>query len=187
MDRFLTRNLFYLFSFCACAVMAMATGGCASGGFKLTRDYARWVNSQNIILRIIIYILTSVVFAVTILIDVVVFNTMDFWQGRVSGGSYDFKDADKTFHVLHEVIPGTQLKRSTITVKSPNEPLKVIVLNETSKGEVELFIDGQLRTRVSDISSIPMAAIYNEKGTLVEEKALLLTLPVAAAKFLAHN
>lgn len=186
MNCFLTRSLFYLSSLCACAVISMTTG-CASGGFKLTREYARWVNSQNIILRIIIYILTFVVFTVTILIDAVVFNTMDFWQGRVSAGSYDFKDADKTYHVQHEVIPETQLKRSTVTIKSSSEPPKIIVLNETSKGEVELFIDGQLRTRVNDISSFPIASIYNENGSLVEETALLFTLPVAAAKFLARN
>ena len=75
----------------ALSVAMLATAGCASGGFKLTREYARWVNSKNIILRIILYILTAVVFAVTMLIDLVVFNTMDFWNGTVSQGDYKFK------------------------------------------------------------------------------------------------
>jgi len=112
---------------------------------------------------------------------------MDFWQGRVSSGTFDFKDADKTYHVLHETLPGTHLKRSTITITSPAEPIKVIVLNETPAGEIELSIDGRIHTRVRDISSIPMASSYNEKGVLVEEKALLFAMPIAAAKFLVRN
>jgi hypothetical protein len=106
--------LFYVASFVACGIMALTTG-CASGGFKLTRSCARWVNKQNLILRIIIYIFTAVVFAVTILIDYVIFNTIDFWEGTVSGGHYDFQDSDRNYHAFHEVMPGTQLKRSTIT------------------------------------------------------------------------
>ena len=96
MSKIWMKPSFYLSSFAACAIMAL-TAGCASGGFKLTRQYARWVNSQNIILRIVIYILTSVVFAVTMLIDFVIFNTLDFWNGTVAAGSYEFKDGDKLF------------------------------------------------------------------------------------------
>ncbi len=80
MQRYWSKTLFYIGSFLACTIMAI-TAGCASGGFKLTRKYASWLNSNNIIIRIILYILTSVVFAVTILIDMVIFNTIDFWEG----------------------------------------------------------------------------------------------------------
>src|SRR5688572_8030721 len=96
---------FFFLSSIACFTMAL-TSGCASGGFKLTRQYARWVNSQNIILRIVLYILTFIVFAVTLLIDAVVFNTIDFWEGKVSEGTYDFKDGDKVYQVRHEFLPG---------------------------------------------------------------------------------
>lgn len=55
---------------------AVLATGCASGGFKLTRQYAQFVNRQQLILRIVLYILTSIVFAATLLIDAVIFNTM---------------------------------------------------------------------------------------------------------------
>jgi hypothetical protein len=161
--------------------MALTTG-CASGGFKLTRQYAGWVNSQNIILRIVLYILTSVVFAVTLLIDAVVFNTMDFWEGRVSQGTYEFKDATKTYQVRHEFQPGTQLKRSTIQIKDLNQArLQEIVLSETASGEIEMFIDGKLRTRVHSISEAPVASIFDGSGKLVDEHVVLIAPTMAMA------
>ena len=51
-------------------------------------------------------------FAITLLVDMVIFNTMDFWEGRVSAGEYNYQSGDKTFYVRHEILPGTKLKRS---------------------------------------------------------------------------
>lgn len=168
---------FYVASFIACGLMALTTG-CASGGYKLTRTYARWVNKQNVILRIIIYLLTSIVFAVTFLIDSVVFNTMDFWQGTVSGGNFDFQDGDRNYHASHEVMPGTQLKRSTITVTDKDKKLlQTVVLKETLTGEIELYVDGNLRTKVRDIASLPIATYYDASGKMLDEKALFFTSP----------
>lgn len=168
---------FYLFSFAACAMMAITTG-CASGGFKLTRQYARWVNSQQLILRIVLYILTSVVFAVTLLVDAVVFNTIDFWEGRVSAGDFKFKEGGKTYHVKHEFQTGTKLKRSSIRVTDANDSLlQEIVLNETASEEIELYVDGKLRTRVRDLNSIPVASIFDRDGNLIDNSHIL---PVAA-------
>lgn len=169
------RPTFYLASFLACGFMALNTG-CASGGFKLTRQYAGFVNKQQLIIRIILYILTGIVFAATLLIDLVIFNTMDFWEGRVSAGEYNFKDGDKTFYVQHSFQPGTKLKHSVIKVSSPE--LKVpqeVVLNETASGEIEVFIDGKLRSKVHSLSAIPMASIYNESGKRVEERVIPLS------------
>lgn len=165
----ISRPMFYLSSFAACAIMAV-TSGCASGGFKLTRQYARFVNKQNIVLRVVLYILTGIVFAATLLIDMVVNNTMDFWEGRVSQGNYQFKDGDKTYLVRHEILSGSQLKRSTIEIfNAENERLQKLILRETSDGEIELYIDGKLRTRVSNISSLPMASIYDTNGSFVRD------------------
>jgi hypothetical protein len=147
-------------------MMALSTG-CASGGFKLTREYARWVNSKQIILRIVLYIFTFIVFTVTLLIDMVLFNTMDFWEGKVSAGDYQFKDKDKTYLVKHEFINGTDRKQSTIhIVDADKKLLQTVLLTETVSGEIEMYIDGKLKTRVSDISTVPVAKIYNADGTL---------------------
>jgi len=147
--------------------------GCASGGFKLTRQYAGFVNRQMIIIRIILYILTSVVFAATMLIDMVIFNTLDFWQGRVSQGTYDFTKGDKTYHARHEILPDSKLKRSTIHVHDRDQKLlQVVVLRETVSGEIEMWVDGQMRTRVRDISSLPVASIFDAKGLLVGERTI---------------
>ncbi|HWU42875.1 MAG TPA: DUF3332 family protein [Bdellovibrio sp.] len=179
MQSFWSKKLFYLGSFAACGVMALSTG-CASGGFKLTREYAQWVNSKTLILRIVLYLLTFVVFAVTLLIDMVIFNTMDFWDGKVSQGTYEFKDGNKTFYVKHEFLPETGLKQSTIDVKDEQARLlQNVVLKETPNHEVELYVDGQLRSRVRDIHSLPVANIYNEKGQLVKEDVGLVMPSVA--------
>ncbi len=187
MNKFWTRTLFYFGSLAACLVMAVTTG-CASGGYKLTRKYASWVNSQNIIIRIVLYILTTVVFGVTLLIDTVVFNTMDFWQGKVSEGKYEFKDADKVYQVEHKIVPGTNLKNSTIKIlNADNSVHKIVMMNETISGEIDLIIDGQLRSRVRNITTIPVAKTFDHKGDVVEEKVLLLDTHSFSSQFLAQQ
>jgi hypothetical protein len=162
----------------ASGLMALTTG-CASGGYHLTRMYAGFVNSQHIILRIILYIFTTVVFAVTMIIDLIFFNTIDFWEGRLSSGIYDFKKDGKNFHVHHEVLPGN-LKRSTITIKDLDEKLlQQVIFRETASNEIELYVDGKLRTRVRDIRSIPTASVYNEKGQLTSDEMIPLFATVA--------
>ena len=176
------KSLGYVGAFFACLIMSVATG-CASGGFKLTRKYAQFVNKQNIIIRIVLYILTGVVFAVTMLIDLVVFNTIDFWQGKVSAGEYKFKEGEKSFHVRHEITP-KNLKRSQIEIFNQDQALiQTVVLEETSTGEIELFVDGQLRTKVRDISGLPIASIYDARGKFVSENLILVesALPQLAA------
>jgi len=161
--------------------ITLVTTACASGGFKLTREYARFVNRQTLILRIVIYIFTSIVFAVTMLIDMVVFNTMDFWQGRVAAGSYNFNQDGKSFHVKHEVLPLNSRKRSTIEVRDADQKLlQVVTLEENAQGEIDLSVDGQLRTRVRDVNSLPVAAFYDAQGILTAEKTVLFDMPVTA-------
>jgi hypothetical protein len=174
------RRLGYLGSVIACFFMALSVG-CASGGFKLTRQYAGFVNKQDLIIRIVLYILTGVVFAATMLIDMVFFNTMDFWEGRVSAGDYMFNQGEKTYHAHHEVLPESNLKRSTIEVFSAEKKLlQTVMLQETKAGEIEFYVDGKLRTKVRDISNLPIASIYDAKGKLVsEELALVKTMNLA--------
>jgi hypothetical protein len=161
----------------ACSVLALTTG-CASGGFKLTRQYARFVNSKMIVLRVVLYIFTAIVFAVTMLIDMVIFNTIDFWEGKVSQGTYDFQDGEKSYHVKHEILPNSELKKSTILVTDASSALlQKVELLETAGGEVEFYVDGQIRARVRDIKSLPVASLFDQKGQLIEENTLWLSAP----------
>ncbi len=179
MIRWLSRFLFSSLSLWGALVLALTTG-CASGGYKLTRQYARFVNHQNILLRIVLYLLTSVVFAVTLLIDMVVFNTMDFWNGRVSQGVYEFRDGDKTYVARHQIFPESGLRQSTIQVLNrERDTLQEVVLRETASEEIELFVDGKLQTRVRDLRSLPIASFFNNRGELVREHALTSSLVTA--------
>lgn len=177
------KSLGYLTSLLACLVMSFSISGCASGGYKLTRQYSGWLNSQTLILRIILYLLTGVVFGITLLIDWVVFNTMDFWQGKVSSGTYEKADGDKIYYAIHEIVPGENLRRSTLQVKDKNSKLlKEVKIQEIATGEVEMYVDGVLKTRVSDISLLPVAKIFNRKGQVTEEKMLFTETMLISAK-----
>lgn len=150
----------------ASAIMALSSG-CVSGGFKLTKDYARWVNSQNIILRIILYILTAVVFVVTLIVDVVYNNTVDFWEGKVSEGTYEFKDQDKVYIVRHEYLPGTKLRRSTIQFDQQE-----IVISETAEGQIEVHKNGQKFAFVNGLDSFPVMSYLNNKGQIIKSEVI---------------
>ncbi len=183
MRQALSRPAFFLASFAACAVMGFASG-CASGGFKLTRQYAGWVNSQMIIIRIVIYLLTGIVFAVTMLIDAVVFNTMDFWEGRVSQGDYLFNQGEKVFQVKHEILPESQLRRSTIETRDlQGKLIQVTVMMETTAGEIELIVDGVKKAVVRDLKTFPTALLMNERGETVREESVLASMPLSAMLF----
>ncbi len=171
MQRLLSKLLYHLGTATACLMMVFQTG-CVSGGWELTRDYSTWINSKKVGLRVVLYLLTSVVFLITILIDVVVNNTADFWQGRVSESTQIFHQDGKTFYVQHEIIPETQLKRSTIQIKDTNNKLlQTVVLAETQKHEIELIVDGVLRTKVENIDdALPLLSSYDKNGQMLEQK-----------------
>lgn len=169
MTQIFGKSFFWLSAMFACTLMSLGTG-CASGGFKLTRQYAGFVNKQDLIIRIVLYLLTGIVFAVTLMVDMVLFNTMDFWEGRVSAGDYKFNDGGKTFQVRHEYQPDSNLKKSTILVSdAKGTRLQEVILKETISSEIEMYIDGKLRSRVRNISDMPVAAIYKD-GKFVEDK-----------------
>lgn len=148
------------------------TSGCASGGFKLTREYAGFVNRQHVVIRVILYILTSVIFFATLLIDLVLNNTMDFWDGRVSQGTYTFSTEDKTFVVQHD-ISSEGLKSSHIEVFAKDKAkLQDVTLKQTAQLDIEVFVDGQLKGRVSDIHAVPRLSVFNSRGERTENRAL---------------
>jgi hypothetical protein len=154
----------------AVAIYAAVTGGilssCASGGFKLTRQIAQMVNSQQLIVRVIIYILAgALIFGITLLIDMVIFNTMDFWEGRVSANTYEFEKDGKTFVAHHRYQEGTQLKESHLQVFDADKKLlQDVIIRETAALEVELFVDGVLKAKAQDLMSLPKIISYNDSG-----------------------
>ena len=161
MKRHLLKKFFYPSALLACFAIGLTTG-CASGGFKLTRQYASFVNRQEIIIRVVLYLLTGIVFAVTLWVDLVIFNTVDFWEGRVSQGTYDFKKDGKTYVAHHEFIYGGTLRRSTMQAfGSDGKQIQKVVLQETTDGQIEMFVDGKIRARVRNLSSLPVAAIFD--------------------------
>lgn len=180
--QFFPRTMFYLGSGIACLFLVISTG-CVSGGFKLTRQYASWVNSNHIVIRIILYILTSIVFFVTLVVDAVVFNTMDFWEGKVSQGTYEFTEGEKTFVVQHQILPDTHLRQSKIKVLDKLGSLEqTLVISESNTGRIELHVDGKLRTQVTDISTFPMLTLFNADGEVTENHALLFYIPLQIAQ-----
>lgn len=162
----------------AVTLFALWTGlvtlsGCASGGYHLTRQYARFVNRQNLIIRIVLYILTSVIFAVTLLIDAVIFNTMDFWQGRVSQGTYEFQSEGKNYVVTHRYQPTTNLRESTISISGGElVASRQIILKENAQKEIDVWVDGTLKATVSSISELPQISYYNDLGVKSKTRSL---------------
>lgn len=146
------------------AWLVSVSTGCASGGWKLTREYARFVNRQHIIIRCVLYILTAVVFVATMLIDAVIFNTMDFWDGRVSQGTYEFNEQGRRYLARHTLSPETGLRESRIEVFEGDKRLQDTILREVAGGQIEIYVDGVLKGRVDDIRSAPMLSFFNEKG-----------------------
>lgn len=168
------QRLTTLFCTLVVAGSGLSTTGCASGGYKLTRQYAHFVNSKSLILRIILYIFTFVIFGVTLLIDSVYFNTMDFWNGTVSQGTHEFTQGDKKFVAQHEIDPNG-LKKSTIRVFSADgQQLQEVVIQQTSTDNIEVHVDQKLVAQVSNIQEFPIATVFDKKGQSVQSTPLLM-------------
>ncbi len=154
--------------------------GCVSGSFKLTRQYASFVNKQEVIIRVVLYILTSVVFAVTMLVDVVLNNTMDFWNGRMAAGTYNFNHGTKTYVVEHRF--NNKLRESTIRISEQGKPLETMVLREIENFKIDVIVDGLLKGTISDITQIPVLSLYNKKGETIKTHALWNDSQIAKAE-----
>lgn len=174
-----SKFLFYTSSFVAAFVLAF-TSGCASGGYKTTRQYAGWLNSQNVVVRVILYLLTAIVFFFTLIIDYVVFNTIDFWSGKVSSGTYKHEKDGQTFVAVHSFQEGTQLRQSVITVTdSSHQLLQTVRLTETADLKIELYVDGVLRAKVDSLDSLPMITSFDKNGVMLERQSILMPALVA--------
>lgn len=137
-------------------VLTTLQTGCASGGFKLTRQYAGFVNRQDVIIRVVLYLLTGIVFFVTLLVDMVVFNTMDFWEGRVSANTYNFQDGDVKYVVTHSYKGPNKLRHSRIEIQRPGEAKpQVLELAEASSNQIRVLLNGELKATVDNIRELP--------------------------------
>lgn len=151
------------------AIASLVSLGCASGGYKLTRTYAQFVNKQNIILRIVLYILTGIVFAVTLLIDAVIFNTMDFWNGRVSANDYQFEKDGQLFIVKHSYKGVDKNLRNTEIQVFKKELFEVgtaevtLEISELASGKIELKENGVVKKTIDSIADIQLSAEVEKK------------------------
>ena len=155
-----------MFTAVLAGLVLVTTTGCVSGGFKMTRSYAGFVNKQPVILRVILYILTGIIFSVTLIIDAVFYNTMDFWEGRVSQGTYQFSEDGRNYVVEHSIQPDTGLRQSRIEVLG--EVTQQIVLRETADHAVDVFINGVHKGKLSDVSE---AARFSSRRSLQGDAA----------------
>lgn len=143
------------------ALVTAFTTACASGGFRLTRRYAGFVNRQNVVLRVILYVLTLPIFWVTLLIDEVINNTVDFWEGRVAQGTFRFSEGGRIFVARHD-IDEAGLKSSHIEVfGADNIKIQDVRLAQVSNSQIEVYVDGVLKHRVSDIHALPQLTTFN--------------------------
>lgn len=174
MKTLLSKSLYRLGTATACLMMMFNTG-CVSGGWELTRDYSNWINSKKVGLRVVLYLLTSLVFVITMFIDVFINNTVDFWKGKTSDSSTVFHKDGKSIFVQHETNPETQLKKSTIVIKENDKLLQTIVLKETANLEIELIVDGALHTKVESIDqAFPLFSSFDKDGKMIEKKNIFV-------------
>jgi len=163
---------------------SVAITGCASGGFHWTRKWAGFVNSQHIIIRILLYIFLGIVFTVTLLLDLVIFNTMDFWEGKVSDGSHTFKDGTTLYAVQHWHSGAEGRLRNTrieVTDASSGRVSRTILITEVSENRIQLFENGKLLAEADDILTLPMVTKFDAQGNRIDT-FLALGQPVLMAK-----
>ncbi len=147
-----------------------ALQSCLSGGWKVTRIVAKWNNSMGVLPRILIYIAFFIlqVYTVTALIDSIVFNTIDFWNGTVTGMNKQYKKNGMDVAVSHSRTP---LRQSIITTSKGDQVISVVQISELASGKIALTINGVLRGEVNSIHDIdPSLTLFKEDG-----KTLLLS------------
>jgi hypothetical protein len=140
---------------------------CMSGGWKITRTVARWNNSLSILPRILIYIAFFIipVYGVASLIDAIVFNTIDFWNGTVSAMNYNYKKDGMDVSVAHTRFP---LRQSIITTRKGDVVKSEVKICELTTGKIALYVDGVLRGEVNNIKEVdPALTVFNEDGVTV--------------------
>ena len=147
------------------AFSSVALTGCAAGGFKLTRGLARWNNSKSIVPRILIYIafgLLLPVYIITLLVDFVVMNTIDFWEGTVASQNVNYEEKGVHYAVAHVRDP---LRHTTIRMSIGDQLKSVVELRELENGKIALSIDGVRRAELNDIRDAgAQLTLYREDG-----------------------
>ncbi len=152
-----------LLKFIFCVVLLGGTGlqlGCASGGYKMTRKFSGFVNKQNIIIRIILYIVAVPIYGITLALDAVIFNTMDFWEGRVSANTYNFEKDGQKYIVKHFYKGEEKLRNTQITFQSEaGEKQKELLISEAPDGRIKVYVDGKFEMIIKDINDLPLLKV----------------------------
>lgn len=126
--------------------------GCAAGNFSLTRSVGRWNRKFTEIPRVLIYIAFVIipVYPIAMLVDLVVTNTIDFWQGGSASAMNNtiYKDGYK-IKIAHSADP---LRKSIMQSYDKNEKLvSTVELRETEQHTIEVYLDGVKKSEVNSI------------------------------------
>jgi hypothetical protein len=132
----------------AFAAAGMTVTGCASGGYKLTRAYARFINSKPLLLRIVLYIFIGIFFVVTELLDALIFNTVDFWSGKVSANQHRFEKDGNVIEVAHSRSP---LRQSVFDISERSGKKTRVELREVADQKVDVYVNGTRKARLDSI------------------------------------
>lgn len=94
---------------------------------------------------------------------------MDFWTGKISQGTYEFKDQQKTFVVKHSLE--NDLKRTVIEIKDlDGKKIQEVALKETADHRIEYYVDGTLKAKVDNIDSIPRVTYLDNAGSIIKQE-----------------
>jgi hypothetical protein len=154
-----------LISVLLCFSFVAGTSGCATGGYKLTRDWSRFVHGQNIIVRVLMYIIpiAPIGALITTIVDSVFFNLIDFWQGKVTANTLNFtKD----------------------NIRS-GDSMQTLVLSETRQGDIEMTIDGKLQARVQNYLTLPVVQNFDASGKVVSTEPMWAKFSVESESMIA--
>lgn len=124
----------------AVAIPTVSASSCSTGSYSATRAYSRWIISQGIVLRVLLYLVIGWVTLFTELADVLVLNTIDFWSGKSNMlPDQSFERDGFQVSARHEMLP---LKKSTYRITSKTDgSTRTIVFQETSNHGVEVIQD----------------------------------------------
>lgn len=146
----------------AFSAMGLTASGCASGGYKLTRSYARFINSKPLLLRIVLYIFIGIFFVVTEILDALIFNTVDFWSGKVSANQHRFEKDGTVVEVAHSRSP---LRQSVFDITERNGKKTRVELREVADQKVDVYVNGTRKARLDSIEdAMSSLTMFGEDG-----------------------
>jgi hypothetical protein len=156
----------------ALVALTFSSSACVSGGFRWTRSVARYVNSNSVLPRVLLWAAFVIlpVYLLAFLFDVILWNTLDFWSGSVSAQNTTFEQDGAKIEVAHSANP---LKKTVITVIAKDGKRTVSELRETERHSIEVLVDGVKKGEVESVTdAISSIALYRPDGGIESTQLL---------------